>query len=112
MTLKQWLYSSYPNPYKDGHFGLLHILTLVFIAAFVVVSTMFLRKSDAKSKRRVLFVLAIILIFFEVARRVINLCKTPDMNSNQLLKTLLPRPGCAISVWLVFIAVIVNKKFF
>ena len=34
------------------------------------------------------------------------------MNTNQLLKTLLPRPGCAISVWLVFIAVIVDKKFF
>ena len=110
MKFIEWIYSTYPNPYKDGHYGLLHILSLVLIAVFVIASTIILRNRSNKTKRGVLFVLALILIDFELARRVINLCKTSNLDLNLVLKILLPRPGCAISCWLVVIAVLVNKK--
>ena len=111
MTFIEWLYSSYPNPHVNGQFGLAHILTMVCIAIFVVLSTIFLKKKSQKSKRIVLFVIAMIILIFELARRGINFCKTTDYSLNNVLRILLPRPGCAISCWLVIIAVIVNKKF-
>lgn len=112
MKFIDWLYSSFPNPHIDGQFGLLHILTLLFIVAFVVVSTILLRKANEKTKRIIIFVLAGVILFFEVSRRVVNLCKTTDYSTNNILKILLPRPGCAISCWLVIIATFINKKFF
>ncbi|MBR5192664.1 MAG: hypothetical protein IKW33_04565 [Clostridia bacterium] len=46
MTFLDWIFSSYPNPSVDGQYGLLHILTLVFIATFVVVSTLLLKNKE------------------------------------------------------------------
>ena len=112
MKFIEWLYSSYPNPHIDGQWGLLHILTLALCVALIVSGALFLKNKDEKTKRIFLWVLAGIIIFFEVARRVINLCKTTDYSANNLLRILLPRPGCAISCWLCVAAVIVNKKFF
>jgi len=111
MKFIEWLYSSYPNPHVDGQYGLGHILTMVCIAIFIVLTTIFLKKKSQNSKRIVLFVLATLIFIFEVARRVINLCKTTDYSLNNVLRILLPRPGCAISCWLVMASVIVNKRF-
>ena len=112
MTFIEWITSKYPNPSISGEWGTLHILTLVLIAIFVVASSIVLRKRDEKVKRLVLIILASILVVFELARRVINLCITPNLDLNSVLRILLPRPGCAISCWLVMIAVFVNKKYF
>ena len=112
MTFKQWIFSSYsPNPHIDGQYGLLHILTLVFIALFITVSTLLLRNKSEKAKRIVLIIIASIILFFEVLRRIINLIKTEEFVLLNLVKTLVPRPGCAISCWLVMLAVLLNKKF-
>ena len=110
MSFKEWLFSSYPNPSTSNQWGLGHIASLVLIAIFVVISTILLKKRSAKDKRLVLIVLASLILFFEIARRVINFCKTPGQDLIQSLRTLLPRPGCAIACWLVMIAVYVNKK--
>lgn len=112
MKFIEWLFSSFPNPHIDGQYGLLHIITLILIATIVVVSTILLKNKNEKTKKIVLWTIVGILIFFEVSRRIINFCKTTDFSSNNILKILLPRPGCAISVWLVIIAMFVNKKFF
>ena len=112
MSFKEWLFSLYPNPHIDGQYGLLHIITMVFIAALVVVSTLLLKKKSEKTKRIFLCILAAIILTFEIARRVINFCKGSDFTVNSVLHILLPRPGCAISCWLVILAVIINKKFF
>jgi len=111
MRFIEWLYSSYPNPHVDGQWGALHIITLILCLAIVVTSTLLLRNKSSKARRIFLWVLAAVIIIFEVARRVINLCKTTDYSTNNILRILLPRPGCAISCWLVVIATIVNKKF-
>lgn len=112
MKFIEWLYSSYPNPNIDGEWGILHIITLVSIVAIIVTSTLLLKNKSDKTKRIVLWVMCAIIIFFEITRRVINLCKTTDYSALNIFKILLPRPGCAISGWLVVIALIVNKKFF
>lgn len=112
MRFIDWIYSSYPNPHIDGQWGWLHITTLIICVGFIVASTLLLRKKSNKAKRIVFYVIAGILIFFELSRRIINLCKTADYGFNNILKILLPRPGCAISVWLVILAIFINKKFF
>ena len=43
MTFLEWLLSSYPNPSIEGQYGLPHILTLLFIALFVVFSSLILK---------------------------------------------------------------------
>lgn len=112
MKFIDWLYSTYPNPKIEGQFGLLHILTMIAIVAVVVVATILLKNKSEKAKRIFMFVLASILLFFEISRRVINLCKATEFTFNSVMHTLLPRPGCAISCWLVILAVFINKKFF
>ena len=112
MTFKDWIFSSYDNPRVNGQFGTLHILALCFIALFVVVSTLLLKNKSDKVKRIVLICIASTILLFETTRRIVNLIKTEQHTLLGTLKTLLPRPGCAISCWLVMIAVVVNKKFF
>ena len=112
MKFIDWLYSSYPNPHVDGQFGLLHIITLVLCVALIVSSTLLLRNRSEKAKRITLFILVAIIFLFGLARRIINLCKTTDYEIKNILRILLPRPGCAISCWLVILATIINKKFF
>lgn len=111
MTFKEWICSSYANPAApgDGVFGLLHIITLVLCAAMVVVSTILLRNKSEKAKRIFLFVLAMIILFFGIIRRIVGLC-TKELNFNTIMYILLPRPGCAISCFLVILATIFNKK--
>ena len=111
MTFLEWLLSSYPNPSIEGQYGLPHILTLLFIALFVVFSSLILKNKSHKTKRIVLLVIASIILTFEITRRIINLIRMPDRTLLLYLKTILPRPGCAISCWLVIIAVYFNKGF-
>ena len=111
MKFIDWLYSSYPNPHIDGQWGLLHIITLLLCIGIIVSATIFLKNKSEKAKRTFIWILTGLIILFEVARRIINLCKTTDYGINNILRILLPRPGCAISCWLVIIATIANKKF-
>ena len=112
MTFKEWIFSTYPNPKINGEWGPLHITVLVLAIAFIVASSIFFKKASYKTKFSTLCVMAGILIFFGLTRRVIGFIKMTDWTLNRVLYTLLPRPGCAISCWLAVIAVIVNKKFF
>ena len=111
MTFLDWLMSSYPNPSIHGQWGLLHILTLVACIIIIVAFTFLFRSKSEKTRRTVLWCLVAILILFEVARRVINFIKTTDFSFQNVLHILLPRPWCAISVFLIIFAMCVNKKF-
>ena len=110
MTFLDWLFSSYPNPSINGQWGLLHIITLVLVIGIIIISTLLLRNKSTKAKKTLLWVLVGILVIFEVTRRVINFCKTDDFSLHNILHILLPRPGCAISSFLVVLALCVNKK--
>jgi hypothetical protein len=112
MSLKEWLFSTYPSPHIEGQWGLLHIIVLVCSIIFIVASTLILKSKNQKAKRIVLFILVSIIFAFGVTRRVINFAKATEFTTNSVLRTLLPRPGCAISCWLVILATIINKKSF
>ncbi|MGN1212432.1 MAG: hypothetical protein ACI4TZ_00125 [Christensenellales bacterium] len=112
MTFKEWLYSSYENPHINGQWGWLHITTLVLCIAIIVAIALLFKNKSQKSKRIVLFVIAGLILLFEIARRVINLTRNPSYTFNQVLGILLPRPWCAISCWLLMISTLVNKKSF
>ena len=113
MTFKQWLYGNdFNNPKIDGQWGTLHIITLIICVLLMVGITLLFRKKDEKTKRIVLIVIASILLFFEITRRIINITNPITFTKYNLLWVLLPRPGCAISVWLVILAPIIHKKWF
>ena len=112
MTFTSWLFSTYPNPHKNGEWGALHIIVLSLCIAFIVISSILLKNKSKKTKYTILCVMAGILVFFGLARRIIGFAKATEFTLYNVLYTLLPRPGCAISCWLVVIAVIINKKFF
>lgn len=113
MTFEQWIYGTgLDNPSFDGQWKSLHIITLLLcVLSIVVISILFKNKSD-KTKRTILLIIASILMFFELTRRIVNITNPVTFEKYNLLWVLLPRPGCAISVWLVMFAPVINKKWF
>ncbi len=120
MTIKQWFnIDPIENPHVDNQWGALHI-TVLLICIAACVATYFLRKQGRTLRVTVIRVLAGCLLAFEITRRVVGLIQMSlggaDMSLFALLKNdsfwyhILPRPWCAISVWLVIIAAIVNKR--
>ena len=112
MSFLEWLYSSYPNPSIQGQWGPLHICTLLLCIAIIVALALIFRNKSEKSRKIVVYVLVGLILLFEVARRIINLCKTEDYSLHNLLVILLPRPWCAISCWALMISVLVKKDWF
>ena len=113
MTLEQWIYGrDFNNPKVNGQWGTLHIITLVLCVALIIGLTFIFKNKDEKTKRKLIFVIAGVLLFFEVVRRIINITNPITFTKYNLLWVLLPRPGCAISVWLVLLSPFINKKWF
>ena len=110
MSFKEWLLGTYPNPAIDGRYGTLHIITLVVCIAVMIISSLLLKNKSMQCKRAVLVTYAAVILFFEIARRLVNLYKLESCDSFSLMHTLLPRPGCAISCWLIIISAVVNKR--
>lgn len=112
MSFEEWILSSYPNPSINGRWGLLHILVLVFCIGLILLVSLTMRKKSEKAKRIVLWVLAALILVFEVTRRIVNFIKADTLDFNSVMHILLPRPWCAISCWALMLSTIINKKFF
>lgn len=121
MTFLDWLFEAgdFVNPYKPGQWGLLHILTLVLCISVILGSYFLVKHSKDKEKtaRTIVLVLAISLITFEVAQRVVYIIRrfhynVADMEGLTLFWILIPKPWCAVACWAVAASVFVNKKFF
>lgn len=109
MTFHDWLYSVYPeNAAINGQWGILHIVTLLLCITLCVGLYFLFGKKEEKIRKRVIFALVMVILIFEITRRVINLsrgCTT----FTQYAVTLLPRPWCAISCWTLILAVFVRR---
>ncbi len=112
MSFSDWLFSTYPNPKVDGAWGSLHIITLILCIGFIVISSILLKNKSEKLKFSILLSFAIVIAILGIVRRINGFILADELTVNRILKILLPRPGCAISCWLVIIALIVRKKFF
>ena len=113
MTFEQWLYGKdFVNPSINGQWGTLHIITLLMCIASIITITFLFRKKSLKTKRIVMIVISSVLLFFELSRRIVNITNPITFTKYNLLWVLLPRPGCAISVWLIMLSSFINKKWF
>ena len=113
MSFHNWIYSITPEGSDiNGAWKLPHILTLVGCIITVIALAFLFRKKDKKMRTVVIRVLIGLILFFEIARRVINFIKGGHNTLNDVLYTLLPRPWCALSCWALILSMFVNKKFF
>ena len=120
MTLRQWFaIDPISNPYEDNRWGVMHITVLLACIALCIL-TYFLRNKNIRLRTGIIRFLAIALFIFELARRIVNLIimDAASLTFGELLASddfwyaMLPRPWCAISVFLIMISAIVNKPFF
>ena len=113
MSFKEWIYGTgVDNPSFNGQWKLLHIVTLIVCIGLIVSLTLIFKKKDENRRRQILFIIAGILMFFEIVRRIVNITNPITFTKYNILWVLLPRPGCAISVWLVMFAPFINKKWY
>lgn len=113
-TFKEWITSSAENPKINGQWGPLHICVLIACIAIIIALSLIFRNKSDKAKRIVAIVLASIILFFELARRSINVYKAVSGGNTTVrgwLSLFLPRPWCAISCWTIILSMVVNKKF-
>ena len=86
-----------------------HIIVLVLTAlACVAFSLIFYKKSD-KAKQILFYVFGSILLFFEIASRLVNIIIENDLSFMRFLEIMLPMHICSVMVW-VFIVGIFSKK--
>ena len=116
MDFINWLFSSFDNPRVNQQWGLLHIAVLLSCIAIILVLAFTVRKKSERFRKNTIAVLVFIILAFELSRRAINIAR-PSLTNTELgtwkdwLYTLLPRPWCAISCWLLIFSIFVNKKF-
>ncbi len=113
MTFLDWLFSNRPEGLvlKSEPWGFLHIVVLFLSILMIILLTILLRKKSEKVKYIAIFIIAMLLLFFELARRIINISKGNVFDFHSALVTLLPRPWCAISCWMIIVSAFVKKKF-
>lgn len=116
MTFKDWLCSNRPAglELKSQPWGTLHIVVLLACIGVILLLAFLLRKKSEKARYIAIFAIAMAILFFEITRRIINFTKPGlDWNDwNSIVYTLIPRPWCAISCWMIISSVFVKKKFF
>ena len=119
MTLSQWLFGGFENPFKAGQWRPLHICTMLccvlLIFAFYFITK---RSRDRERTRRIIvFSLAMAILFFEIMIRFVYSVKLyvlnqPCMNGVTALWIILPKPWCAIACWSLIASVFIKKAFF
>lgn len=119
MTFQQWFFGGIDNPRVENQWGLLHILTLIvsIVCIFGLYFIVKYSKNKAKTTRCIILVLALSILFFELASRVMYVGKKyvlqqPGWEELSLLWIILPKPWCAIACWALMFAPFINKKFF
>lgn len=120
MSFIDWLFSNRPEglELKSEPWGLLHIIVLLAVIAITIFIAIYFKEKEEKKKYIVIFIIAMIVLFFEIARRVINFTKGDftfedgGIDIKSIIYTLIPRPWCAISCWVLIASVFVKKPFF
>ena len=112
VSFHDWIFSNYPpDAAINGRWGVLHILTLALCMALIILFSVWGNRR-MRVRKPILYTLIAILLLFELTRRGINLSRGYNSNVPYMLRTLLPRPWCAISCWLLILAPVIRKPFF
>lgn len=107
-----WTNNNNPSlPKEEYLYGTRHIVVLLITMALCcLLSTLFARKS-IRAKNILMYVLAGILTFFEVASRIVNLVVAETYTFASVIKILLPMHICSVMVWMFIIAIFTQKRF-
>ncbi len=111
MTFKDWIFSIHPE--GDGYSGqwqFPHIFTLCLCIGIILSLTFLFRNKNQTMRNNVVRILTLCILFFELARRIVNIAKGEIVDLHTFLYVLLPRPWCAISCWLMIFAGAFHKK--
>ncbi len=120
MTIREFFnLDPFTNPYEDNRWGGFHIAVLLICIA-ICVATYFLKNRDRRLRVWIIRGVAIALLAFELTRRVIGLIQmnVGSMSFGEIMASdsfwyhILPRPWCAISVWLIILAAVIDRDFF
>lgn len=106
-----WTNENNPGlPQSEYLYGTRHIIVLVTaILASIILSLVFYRKSQ-KTKNILLVVLVSILLFFEIASRVVNLIIETEYTWQNVFKIIMPLHVCSVMVWVFIVAVFTKKQ--
>ena len=111
MTFKDWIFSIHPEGDSySGQWKFPHIFTLCLCIGIILTLIFLFKNKSQNTRNNVVRILALCILFFELARRIINIAKGEIVDFHSFLYVLLPRPWCAISCWLLIIAGAFNKK--
>ncbi len=111
MTFREWLYGGYPpNSAYAGQWKWAHVLTLLLSVAVAVALACIFRKKKRTVREIVVKTLAVLILTWEVAWRIVSFAKG-DANSLQgAISMLLPQSWGAFALWIMIIAAVCNKK--
>jgi len=91
-------------------YGTRHLIVLgLVVLACIVLTCIFYKRSD-RAKGILFKVFASILLFFEIASRVVNLIIEKNYTLESVAKILLPMHMCSVMVWVFIIAIFTKKR--
>ncbi len=105
-----WTNNNNPElPKSEYLYGTRHIIVLVLTALLCIGFTLIFYKKSQRAKSILFNIFASILLFFEIASRVVNLIIEQSYTLENIAKILLPMHMCSVMVW-VFIIAIFSKN--
>ncbi len=107
-----WTNENNPSLSKSEYlYNTRHIIVLgLTVLACVILTWIFYKRSD-RTKQILFYVLASILLFFEIASRVVNLIIAESYTFASVMEILLPMHMCSVMVWVFIIAIFSKNQF-
>ena len=106
-----WTNENNPTlPKSEYLYNTRHILVLVGTVLACLILTLIFYKKSEKAKNILFYVLASILLFFEITSRIVNLIITNDYSFENIFKILVPMHICSVMVWVFIIAIFSHSK--
>ena len=77
MSFYEWLFGQIENPWIPKQWGFLHILTMLICVGLIISFYFLVKKVENKDKARkiIIYTLASLILFFEVASRIVYFIK-------------------------------------
>ena len=106
-----WTDNNNPSlPKSEYLYGTRHIVVLCLTLLACVVFTLIFYKKSERTKWILFRVFACILLFFEIASRVVNLITAESLTAESVTKILLPMHICSVMVWVFIVAIFSKSK--
>ncbi|MBQ8908692.1 MAG: YwaF family protein [Clostridia bacterium] len=107
-----WTNQNNPELPKSVYlYGTRHLIVLALVVVACIVFTAIFYKRSEKAKNILFKVFASILLFFEIASRIVNLIIEKNYTVENIAKILLPMHICSVMVWVFIIAIFTKKRF-